>query len=403
MSSLLANKLVSLFQETDCPCASLFVLLHVVGTESWGFPLFSSRSLYNEVRSTHAWLHFSSLSDPLSGSCRSTRTISWWRSMESRRLRNVKKSVDPRLVIHGHGSPFQCIRMALLRMSTAVTVTLKPYWVGELEAVWKALVTTRPLKISMLARKQGLNTLKSTAQWTWININGAQFYVQACQDTNMQAINCFSLTISVVLFDITGDYQLYHLYLTLLLLEQTYTGTNTPRIGAAVPEEQQVLYWTYIAAANPPIKDLCEGDLHKSCINSLVPSSFQLDELWEQQPAFKDQLQGGELCHKTVGGDPMALPSSLQDNWGALDPCIMTTGDHLFLLNHYRMAWLCQEKITVNHCKEGLCQSCTNTSCFWFYFSLSLQLFSVSCWTNHMSSSLHSKYDCKEANFVTRL
>ena len=29
MSSLLPSKLVSLFQETDCPCTSLFVLLSV--------------------------------------------------------------------------------------------------------------------------------------------------------------------------------------------------------------------------------------------------------------------------------------------------------------------------------------------------------------------------------------
>ena len=198
--------------------------------------------------------------------------------MESRHLRDVKKSVDLRLVIRGHGSSFQCIGMASLRTSTAVTVTLKPYQVGDLEAVRRALAT-RPLKISTLARKQGLNTLKSTAQWTWININGAQFYIQACQDANVQAVNCFSLTISVVLFDITGDYQLYYLYLTLLLVEQTYTETNTARIGTVISEEHQVSYWTYIAAANPPIKDLCEEDLHKSCINSPVPSSFLSDEL----------------------------------------------------------------------------------------------------------------------------
>ena len=111
-----------------------------------------------------------------------------------------EKLVDPRLVIRRCGSSFQCIGMALLRTSTVMTVTLKPYWVGELEAVPSALAT-RPLKISMLARKQGLNMLKSTAQWSWININGAQFYVQACQDANVQAINCFSLMISVVLIE----------------------------------------------------------------------------------------------------------------------------------------------------------------------------------------------------------
>ena len=120
--------------------------------------------------------------------------------------------------------------------------------------------------------------LKSTAQWTWINIDGAQFYIQACQDANMQAVNCFSLMISVVLFDITGDYQLYYLYLTLLLLEQTYTETNTPRIGTVISAEHQISYWTYIAAANPPIKDLCEENLHKLCINSPVPFQFPVGQ-----------------------------------------------------------------------------------------------------------------------------
>ena len=113
------------------------------------------------------------------------------------------------------------------------------YRVGELEAVWRAQAT-RPLKISTLARKQGLNTLKSTAQWTWINIIGAHSHIQACQDANVQAINCFSLTFSVVLFDIRGDYQLYYLYLAHLLVEQAYTEANTPRIGAAISEEHQV-------------------------------------------------------------------------------------------------------------------------------------------------------------------
>ena len=94
---------------------------------------------------------------------------------------------------------------------------------------------TRPLfKISMVARKQGLNMLKSTAQWTWINIIGAHFYVQACQDANFQAVNHFSLVYSVVLF--------YYWYLAHLSVEQAYTEANTPRIGAAISEEHQVYF-----------------------------------------------------------------------------------------------------------------------------------------------------------------
>ena len=82
--------------------------------------------------------------------------------------------------------------------------------------------------------------LKSTAWWTWINIIGAHFYIQACQDANFQAINRFSLMYSVVLFDNRGDYQLYYLYLAHLLVEQTSTTAKTLRIGAAISEEHQV-------------------------------------------------------------------------------------------------------------------------------------------------------------------
>ena len=116
------------------------------------------------------------------------------------------------------------------------------YWVGELKAVQRAQVT-RPLfffKISTVARKQGLNMLKSTAQWTWINIIGAHFYIQACQDANFQAINHFSLTYSALLFDIRGVYQLYYLYLACLSVEQTSTTAETLRIGAVISEEHQV-------------------------------------------------------------------------------------------------------------------------------------------------------------------
>ena len=91
-----------------------------------------------------------------------------------------------------------------------------------------------------LARKQGFNTLKSTAQWSWINIIGAHFYVQACQDANFQAVNRFSFTYSVVLFDNRGDYQLYYSYLAHLSVEQTPTTADTLRIGAAISEEHQV-------------------------------------------------------------------------------------------------------------------------------------------------------------------
>ena len=82
--------------------------------------------------------------------------------------------------------------------------------------------------------------LKSTAQWIWINIIGAHFYVQACQDANFQAINCFSLSYSSVLFDSRGDYQIYYLYLACLLVEQTYTGAETLKIDAVIAEEHQV-------------------------------------------------------------------------------------------------------------------------------------------------------------------
>ena len=46
--------------------------------------------------------------------------------------------------------------------------------------------------------------------------------------------------ISVVLFDIRGDYQLYYLYLAHLLVEQTYTEEHTPRRDAVISEEHQV-------------------------------------------------------------------------------------------------------------------------------------------------------------------
>ena len=95
-----------------------------------------------------------------------------------------------------------------------------------------------PFKISMLARKQGLNMLNSTAQWTWINIIRAHFYIQACQEANFQAVNCFSLIFSAVLFDIRGDYQLKYLYLACLLVEQAYT---------------EATLWTSITAATWPI------------------------------------------------------------------------------------------------------------------------------------------------------
>ena len=82
--------------------------------------------------------------------------------------------------------------------------------------------------------------LKSTAQWTWINTIRAHFYIQACQDANFQAVNRFSLTYSVVLFDNRGDYQVYYSYLARLSVEQTSTTTETLRIGAAISEEHQV-------------------------------------------------------------------------------------------------------------------------------------------------------------------
>ena len=82
--------------------------------------------------------------------------------------------------------------------------------------------------------------LESTAQWTRINTIKAQSYIQACQDANRQAIHCFSLMISVVLFDIRGDYQLYYLYLAHLLVEQTYTEEHTLRRGTVISEKHQV-------------------------------------------------------------------------------------------------------------------------------------------------------------------
>ena len=94
----------------------------------------------------------------------------------------------------------------------------------------------------MLARKQGFNMLKSTAQWTWINTIGAYSYVKACTDANFQAVNHFSLMYSVVFFDIRGDYQLCYSYLACLLVEHTSITTETLRIGAVILEEHQVIF-----------------------------------------------------------------------------------------------------------------------------------------------------------------
>ena len=100
--------------------------------------------------------------------------------------------------------------------------------------------------------------LESTAQWTRINIIGAQFYIQACQDANGQAVNCFSLMISVVLFDIRGNYQLYYLYLAHLLVEQTYTEKHTLKRGAVISEEHQVHLFG-LASQQLCIKYTCGG------------------------------------------------------------------------------------------------------------------------------------------------
>ena len=121
-----------------------------------------------------------------------------------------------------------------------MTVTLKPL---SSRWTWSCVKTTSSLtpRISTLARKQGFNTLKSTAQWTWINITGAHSYIKACTDANFQAISCFSLAYSVVYFDIRGNYQLCYSYLACLSVEHTSITTETLRIGAAILEEHQVL------------------------------------------------------------------------------------------------------------------------------------------------------------------
>ena len=101
---------------------------------------------------------------------------------------------------------------------------------------------TRPPRISTLARKQGFNMLKSTAQWTGINTIRAYSYVKACTDANFQAVNHFSLVYSVVYFNIRGKYQLCYKYLAHLLVEHISNTTETLRIGAVILEEHQVFF-----------------------------------------------------------------------------------------------------------------------------------------------------------------